>query len=390
VIHAQFPSLLQVAIANHPFLEDQSPMAWTKSQVLRQVYDFLGMDEILDEAAAPRPESRTLTSAEFLTTSGEGLESGHVSESFLLPRWTTVPHPADDLLLTSQARTRYETMLETEALSRAETLQWASGREFWLRRTIDLQIEKEELDGLIEVAKGRARTGPSPEVDDAASKQRLAARGEALQDNKFVWEGVGWTIMFRGESCRLPQSVGLDYISILLQHPGKELKALQLQALAAGTTVPMHILNDDVRTRKFYDPDLPSESPASHRDELVDEKTSRQLNERIQWLELEIAQRRGRGDLNTKDLEKELADIQAYLEASQNVRGRTRAFPDENEKARQSITHALVRAYKRIRRHAPLIANHFESHISRGSEFAYRDSNTRWHLRRTQPVRTSQ
>jgi hypothetical protein len=198
VIHEQFPSLLEIAVANRTLLDDQSPITWTKSQILIQVCNFLGMDELFDEGSEPRSDSRVLSSAEWLTT-GDWLVSGRPADTFLLPRWTEVPHPADHLFSSAGARAPHEVELESATLSRVETLQWAKGREFWVRRKIDMQIEIEELDGLIKAAKSSVRAPDLSDADNAPLRRDLTGASESSQNNKFIREGTTWRISFRGE-----------------------------------------------------------------------------------------------------------------------------------------------------------------------------------------------
>jgi len=340
VIHSYFPSLLQLAAANRQFLGEQLPIAWTKSQILRQVCGFLRFDEEFDEAVSPGPDSRILLSAESFTAGAERLDRGQVGVAFLLPKWTRVPHPIYDLFPSTDARARYEAELETEELSRAETLEWATAREFWLRKSVERQIEKEELDGLIEAAKSTVHTWNPSDVDNVASKENLPGANAGSQTNRFVWEGVGWTITFREETCKLPPTIGLDYISVLLQHAGQELTALQVQALATGSGNGAHLVLADTDKKPSHDPDAATQRGEFLRDEPIDGTTIRQTKVRMRTLEREIAERQERGDFNLAELQEEHAHIQAYLKASLNLRHRPRPFADENEKARQSITQA--------------------------------------------------
>jgi hypothetical protein len=245
-----------------------------------------------------------------------------------------------------------------------------------------MQIEKEVLDGLIEAAKSGVRAPDLSKDDDTPLRQDLTGTSEGSSDKKFIWEGATWTISFAGERCTLPQMVGLEYVSVLLRHPGKRLRALELQALATGTTPPGY-LQDNAGRNRFDNQDTPPENQKSLHDELIDGTAMRQIKERMQQLENEIALRGGSGNTQQSDeLQKELAQIRSYLKNSRNIRGRSRPFTDENDRARQSISKALVRAYELIRKQAPQTANHFETQISKGSEFTYRDATARWDLRR--------
>jgi hypothetical protein len=154
VVHRCFPSLLQVATANRERLAGQTPLEWTHARILTQVCSFLDIDEAFDETSVPRPNSRVLASAERLAAS-KGCLDDEPSQTFVLPRWTEIPHPMDGLwsLQSLEARARHDAEIESEKLSRAETLEWVKRAEFWVHKRIEQQLENEMCDGIIEAGK---------------------------------------------------------------------------------------------------------------------------------------------------------------------------------------------------------------------------------------------
>lgn len=184
VVHKYFPSLLQVASANRGRLSGQSPIEWTEDQVRTQVCDFFGLDAEFDVAHLdPRNDSRVLATVERVTT-GRGSLEDCASIDFALPRWVEVPHPLTAVLWSisgdpTEERRRYEASLESEKLSRDETLNWARDREAWIRWRIDQQIYEEHWDGIIEAGKnGVSVVDPDPSVPpEADGRPALLDRG---------------------------------------------------------------------------------------------------------------------------------------------------------------------------------------------------------------------
>jgi len=272
-------------------------------------------------------------------------------------------------------------------LSVEETLDWAKHQEWWIVRSFNNQIENEALDGIIEAG----RTGISVLQPFSASMGNSEVDKPVKADatNKFIREGLTWLIEFEGESCRLPSILGLDYISVLLQHPLVSIGPLQLQNVAGGVQLNSDSLTQRVSTSLREEastaPDeeiTTSLSGSFTRDNMLDDTARRQSEQRLKELETEIAYRNEIGDLKgAQGLEKEHSDIHCYLQKD-TFRGRSRPFADENERARQSVTHAIRRAFRQIQHQAPKTATHLESQINTGSEFRNRDATTKWQVRR--------
>jgi hypothetical protein len=266
------------------------------------------------------------------------------------------------------------------------THKWAKYKEFWIYRKLQTQIEHETLDGVIEAG----MCGIS--VLEGGHIQTLSEQAEAGCENYISREFNTWVIKFAGETCRLRTMLGLEYISILLEYPSRSMTALELKALASGLP-PQGQCRPELEASFLEDGltmvqpgDKEARSPAQEyfrREDLLDEKGKSEIQQKLRDLEMQIADRLTIGDIKkAAELKEEHSEIESFFESSMNVFGRSRAFTDENERARQSITQALARAYDEIGVGCPNAAQHFKSQIARGSKFMYRDGTTSWLVRR--------
>ena len=234
---------------------------------------------------------------------------------------------------------------------------------------------------------------PDSQARELSWKQRPSEFEKVLVStpgDRYEKEGETWAIAFAGETCRLAAPlIGLDYILILLQNPGRPMRALELQTVLAGNPIASRpaskLVVDDVTVdaRTDTDEDECSLSSPGHssRDEQLDPKAIRQYKERLKDLERDATNAYNLGDNEKGDeLQKQYDEIESRLKQSFDIHHRPRVFSGENEKARMSITRALKRAYDKIRVQAPKTAEHMESYIKTGSEFVYLDNSISWKL----------
>jgi hypothetical protein len=385
VIHEYFPRLLQVATTQRQYLGRESPLSWTQSQVLRQVCNFLGVDEQFDHTSAPKDDSR-LVAATARIALGTGWPDESIPSDFVLPSWL---HDKYSLaLLFSQHPEDHAG--QVHPLSRAETLDWIKQREFWMSKRLARQIDNDSWDGIIAAGKSNVSVLDAFDAVDQPRDGVESTPGVTeLHGHSFVRETSTWAISFGDETCSVKMMVGLVYIAVLLQNPGRAIRALGLQALAGGRSADSRfrrvdgLPEDGVLRKKSED----QEDLSSHQDgfvpqEILDDQARRQLTQRSLQIEGEITYRTEIGDVQAVDkLEKEHFAIESQLKGARNVHNRPRVFSDDNEKARTSVTHALERAYESIRQQAPKTAAHLKSNIIRGSAFTYRDASTSWNVR---------
>ncbi len=158
VVHEYFPRLLQVAGVQSRYLKNDSPMGWTQTQVLRQVYEFLGLDQKFDETSPPREDSRVSATAARIAL-GAGWLDEEVPDDFVLPRWVDSRWALGQVMAPSSLGGESDAG-SLPPLSRAETLLWIKQQEFWIITRLQRQIEKDSQDGIIAVA--AQNSGPLP------------------------------------------------------------------------------------------------------------------------------------------------------------------------------------------------------------------------------------
>jgi hypothetical protein len=227
-IHEYFSRILRLATANRYHLENASPIGWTRSLILRQVARFMGVDEKFDDMSPSKDDGRLVQTTARIAL---GSLDETISSDFVLPGWV------DSRRALMQALGRGGTAESLPPLTKAETLEWIKQKEFWIRRAVERQIENDSWDGILEA--GVSNVSVLDVFDETQPKpdgKRLELVKAEPTENHFVREAATWSITFEGEVCRLKTMIGLDYISVLLEHPGHPIRALQLQGLTGGLT----------------------------------------------------------------------------------------------------------------------------------------------------------
>src|SRR5437868_5956078 len=65
-------------------------------------------------------------------------------------------------------------------------------------------------------------------------ERRDGARAEGTSTTAFVKTGEDWTIRYQGAAATLKDNRGLNHIHHLLQYPGQEFHAIELQGRISG------------------------------------------------------------------------------------------------------------------------------------------------------------
>jgi hypothetical protein len=383
VVHEYFPKLLQVAAFHSRRIPHQSPQAWTKEQLLRQVCAFLGVDEKFDHSSAPREDSKLVEATARIARGIEEPEEA-IPADFVLPGWASLEWIMREALGSKSSTERNNRSLPP--LSRVETLEWFKHREWSISRTLEQQIEEEGWEAIIDAGKSDISILNIFSTSDPSLGTEWAATASESPGNIFAKETSNtWLISFGGETCHLGMINGLDYIAILLQNPGKSISARELLVLAIHSGAELSHLDagmledgigqesDDQETRFRGDGDFGSQEQA-------DIRALRAVEQKLLSIKNQLAINEGS---NFAALRDEQIKLENYLKGSQNIHGRPRRFPNINEKARQSITKAIKRACKNIEERSPKTATYLQDHIETGSIFTYRDNAILWKVQRT-------
>ena len=167
----------------------------------------------------------------------------------------------------------------------------------------------------------------------------------------FTRGGPGgfWSLAYAGREVQLPDAVGLQYLWVLVQHPGRPLSLATLCAAATGR------------------PSAPYGG-----DELIDDEGLATLKARATELAGEIGEARGAGDMQSAEsLTEELRAVTAQVQAAQGLAGRPRKLGDRSDSLRTSVQKAIERAVGKIRAHHPKLADHFAASVTTGQEVTY-------------------
>lgn len=217
----------------------------------------------------------------------------------------------------------------------------------------------------------------------------FAPPAPASQENRFVREGVFWTIRFQGADLRPPKLKGLSYIHSLLRQPNKELRPEELIALDKCPPVadPLTVkrLADETRGEN---PALQISSAIETKEGMITKEGIKAIKKRLLEIERERAKAKEIGDEGAcEDLANEKDQLIAHLKKC------TRLLPDGDmvirpmpnspaEKARKAVGIAISRAIKAIKKENQALAKHLFTHILfQDGSYRYRtsgDETDRW------------
>jgi AAA ATPase-like protein len=177
-----------------------------------------------------------------------------------------------------------------------------------------------------------------------------------------------WVIGYAGTRTRIPDSLGVRYLDLLVRNPGRELAALELVRLtvaagavgavgAVGTRLPA----DDLHDMSGADDGevLDQQARDAYRQRLTD--LGEELAEAEEWNDTERASR----------LRAEKDFLVRELAAATGLGGRARRLGSESERARVNVTRAIRSAISRIRHRAPDVAAYLDESVRTGTRCVY-------------------
>jgi len=182
-------------------------------------------------------------------------------------------------------------------------------------------------------------------------KERLALvvsghKQNAASSNLFRQEGKQWHIRYQDKEIFMPDSKGMAYIQHLLLNPCKDIAAIDLQSLRNKNLTSENISKTE------------NISGINTQDIITDVATIRAVTQRITKLQ--------KNDPDSPELPK----LKAYLRQSTHG-GKSKAFKDINEKARQAVAVAINRAMKAIQKQHDILGKHLVSSLKQGKVCIY-------------------
>jgi hypothetical protein len=160
--------------------------------------------------------------------------------------------------------------------------------------------------------------------------------------------GRKWRLALRHRSVLVEDSIGMAHLAVLIANPRQEIQAADLVAGVAGLT--------------------PGEAGAAQ--QVLDHEAIAEYRNRLKTLDTEIEQ----PDADPARVARARAErdwLVAQLSSAAGFAGRTRAFPDQPERARVAVGKAIRRALARITEADPVIGEHLRQAVHTGVRCSY-------------------
>lgn len=202
---------------------------------------------------------------------------------------------------------------------------------------------------------------------DASGTER--GEPERMRHGNIECRGESWTIALDGREVSLRDGKGVRYLARLLDAPGVEMHAADLQAGAANGANGAQASSVAVASAAGLSPRGPGGGDAGP---VLDEAAKRQYRERIAELEAEIEEAEGFNDPERSNLARdELEFIGRELAAAVGIDGRDRRAASEAERARVNVTRAIRGVLNRIEEHDGTLGGQLKAALRTGTFCCY-------------------
>ena len=176
-----------------------------------------------------------------------------------------------------------------------------------------------------------------------------------------------WLIGYGDGRARLPDSLGLRYLDLLVRNPGRDLAATELVRLAAATGPAV---TDMARTAAYADG--LHDSSGAPADDILDQQARTAYRQRLTGLDEELTEADAWHDTERASrLRAEKDFLVRELTAATGLGGRPRQLGSGSERARLNVTRAIRTAISRVRDRAPEAAAHLDQAIRTGTRCSY-------------------
>lgn len=179
--------------------------------------------------------------------------------------------------------------------------------------------------------------------------------------NAFVKRGDFWEIEYQGQTTKLKDQRGLNYIAYLLDRPGEQVHCVTLHQAVVQPDAPIVLDSGS---------------------ELSDRQSLTEYREQLRSLEAELEEARSHHDLGRQErLEEKIDQLRSEVSRVVGLHGRLRKEPDNLKRVRQAVGTAIGRAREALGKHHPELAAHLKQAISLGSYVSYSPSQQiSWHI----------
>jgi hypothetical protein len=302
-----------------------------------------------------------------------------------------IRHPRIDWEGLNNAKAEYVIewgLLKNEKRDWRRRLQYEHGISIKLLDEICSRVHREREESISRQTQSFAETDGAIERTEPL-ESRSATPGElglhtipnlpqSPTKNKFLRKGDVWTISHKDEVIQLQHIVGLEYVAKLLQRPGQSMSAILILASSSAKRPRLRPEDEDRDSASMENTQRRGSNGKDVRD-VVDPQTVRECENEARRLGTEIAEARRCGaQWVVENKTVELERITDYLKSNTGLRGRSRKFSDEQEKARVTVTNGIRRALTKIAESAPDTAKYLEMNLKTGTSMSYLDALTSW------------
>ena len=192
--------------------------------------------------------------------------------------------------------------------------------------------------------------------------QQAATAGPVMLER----EGGYWAVRHASTVARLPDSLGLRYLDLLIRNPDRELAALDIIQLASAQPAST--------ASAGAEPPGPAQHPvtATAADDVLDARALAEYRRRLAELDDDLAEAERWNDTERASLVRTERDfLIRELASATGIHGRQRRLGSESERARVNVTRAIRSAIARIQTHNPDAAKHLDQSVKTGTYCSY-------------------
>jgi hypothetical protein len=259
------------------------------------------------------------------------------------------------------------------------------------RKGINTDADREEFDfhqnnarGCAQLIAADLRQIAEMAKSDLRPTDAAITAEEPRAQNVFRKEGDVWRVSFHGKTTSIKHVKGMSYIAHLLEKPGKEIPASELVKIVEKTTGERPATS--VGPQEFGDSEAApargkSTSPGDA-DAIIDEQYQRECREKWDELKMDLDRAKRDGDYAAEErTQSEIDKLTDVLDSTIGLRGKSRSFRDDFQRAKDSVRKSIDRAMNRINGEHADLWRHLENTISVGSTCSYKpDRKMDWQL----------
>jgi hypothetical protein len=230
--------------------------------------------------------------------------------------------------------------------------------------------------GLLPLAVGLGAPPAAP-IDASNGAEVEAAAAQALMvtephrpQHRLERHGRSWLVAFGEEKALVNHSVGMERLARLLKAPGQRLDALDLVAWSSPGKEADGRDGDANGGASNLDA---LSSPGPDRLGVRSDPTARRdYRAHAQQLQQELMEDGGpENEAERERIRAELEALSDEMVASTAKGGKARAVPDEQEKARQAVSHTVGKALDQIAPELPGLRLHLDESVHLGRSCSY-------------------